>query len=342
MAGEPIGAGRGRGHPRSGRPGGPRDLAGAHLAPGDGQDPLDLGGRGGLAPGGGAQPGPHGGAGEGDRGRRQGPGVGDVDLGGQGGDQVGVVGEQRGLAGQDGDDVAPGHVVQQGQDLVADPVAEEAGVVVARVLDRSQPLGGAEGPGLGAPQGEDRVPGAGAQRPQAGGPRPPQQVEQDRLGPVVERVAGAGVGPEDGPPGGPGPGLQVRPVLHGDPRGPEPRPAALGRGGHDGGLGGGSRPEPVVDVHRRHLAPRRARQGQQRQRVGPARHPGGDRRPGRRERAPRQQCLHGVGSTQPVRRRRPGRARTWGRGSRSSWGGWPDPPRPGRAASRRRPPRPPR
>ena len=69
-------------------------------------------------------------------------------------EQTGVVAEQPGLAGQHRHQVAAGDLAQHGQHLVPDPVAAEAEIVVARVVDRHQALGRAQRRGLRSPQTE--------------------------------------------------------------------------------------------------------------------------------------------------------------------------------------------
>ena len=56
--------------------------------------------------------------------------------------------QQRGLTGEHGHDVALGDGVEQRQQLVAHPVAAERGIDVRRVVDRLEPVGGAQRRGL--------------------------------------------------------------------------------------------------------------------------------------------------------------------------------------------------
>ena len=63
-------------------------------------------------------------------------GVGGVDPGRQFVEQVGLIGQERRLAGEHGHEVAPGHGTGQGEKLVTDAVADEAPIDVGGVVDR--------------------------------------------------------------------------------------------------------------------------------------------------------------------------------------------------------------
>ena len=132
-------------------------------------------------------------------------------------------------------------------------------------------------------------------------PAPAQQVEQHGLGLVVGGVAGEHVGRAARRSGRRGPA----------PRGSDPgatstrsaRNAAPNRGAassHDVGLGSRARPQPVVDVHGRHLAAGRSGQHEEGQRVGPARHRARDGRAAARERAPTEQRAVNARTARPA------------------------------------------
>ena len=222
--------------------------------------------------------------GPGGRGPGQGGRVGRVEGGGQVVEQGGVVAHQGGGAGQEPGHVALGHAVEQGEHLVAHPVAAVGRVGVARVLHGHQPGGGAHGPGVGPAQGQQRL---GRARPDAGQAveaGPPHQVQEHGLGHVVGGVAGHGAAARGRPGGRPGPappGSARAPRRPGRPR-TRPR-AGGGRGPHDVGLGRRAGPQAVVDVHGGDVEPGRGGQDEQGQRVGPAGHPRHHRGPGRRE-----------------------------------------------------------
>ena len=277
-------------------------------------------------------------------------GVGGVEVGRERVHEVGLVAEHLGLAGEDRDDVALGDGVEQGEELVAHPVAAEGGRLVGRILDRSQAEVPAERPGLAPAQAEQRP----ADGPHAGQPVEPgaaQEVEQHGLGLVVGCVAGQDVGRQRGVAGGPGAGLQVRPRRDLDPHGAEGRAEALGRVRHDVGLIVAAGAQPVVDVDRRHSRARGDGQDQQRQRVGAARHRAGDLGAGGREPAAGQERVDGRGRAPdrghgrpgPVRRPRrpdrPGRPSAGAPGSPPGTAAAPDPPSRRRRRAGRRPAR---
>ena len=106
--------------------------------------------------------------------------------------ELGVVARARSaVRTSSGDDVAPGDVVHQREQLVADPVAHEAGG--RRWTGRRpapSPSVGAQRRGLGPAQGEQRPGRCRAHRRQPVEPGAAQQVDQHRLGLVVGGVAG--------------------------------------------------------------------------------------------------------------------------------------------------------
>ena len=200
--------------------------------------------------------------------------------GGQGvGDQlvepVALVGGQGGGAGQ-GPGRPRAQLLQQGEQPLADPVAQGAVAGVGRVLAPFQADGGAAGPGLGpadAEQGPEQTAAADGHAGQAVRACPPQQLQQHRLGLVVEGVAGGqpaaaelvGGRPQGAVPGRPGralgAGLAVLAQVGGG-EGADPGGEAEGLGmvGHEGGVGRRARPQPVVDGD--HGQPPAARAGQ--------------------------------------------------------------------------------
>ena len=175
-------------------------------------------------------------------------------------EQVGVGPEAVGLAGEDGGDVALGDGVEQREQLVADAVAPEPGVVVRRVVRRAGCRGrrtACGSRGGGAPAAGD-APGRSPPSPSRPAPRSRLRRTVSAWSSAVCPVrTSAGQHVVAGPPG---PRLEVRAV--GDHRPRSARKAAPTRGrdlGDDVGLGRRPGPQPVVDVHRRHVAhpPRR-------------------------------------------------------------------------------------
>ena len=278
------------------------EVGGHRLAACDREGALHRGSRGRvlLGVGAGAQPRPQRAPGE--RPRRTGhhPGIGGVGhaLGGEGAQQVGLLGRQVGEPAQEGHDVALGDVVEQREDLVADAVASEPRVDVGGVDDRREAGGVAEGVRLVAAKADDRVGRPRAQRTEAVEAGAPQHGEQHGLGPVVRGVPGGVAGPEHPAPGGAGAGFEVGPVGHHDALGTERGAEGLGGGGHHVGLGRRTGPEAVVDVHRGDLAARRDREHQEGEGVGPAGHRADQRGASSRERAPGQQ-LGGAVTVRP-------------------------------------------
>ncbi len=165
------------------------------------------------------------------RGRRQRAGVGGIDGIGQCVEERRVVAQEVGLAGQQGGDIALGHVVEQGQQLVADAVAPEGQIVVGRVAHGRQPDLGAQRASLGAAEAHDRVPSwaHAAESVDAGAP---QKVEQHRLGLVVGRVPRQHARRQDGEARFPGPRLEVGTWRDNGALGSEAGAESCGGGGH--------------------------------------------------------------------------------------------------------------
>ena len=259
--------------------------------------------------------------------------------------------QMRGLAGDHGHDVASGHVRQQRQHLGPDPVAAMARVVVGRVL-RPAPGRGRRTPPRsrsGAGPGWDVVGRPGCR------PSPLTPAPRMRFNTTVSAWSSAvwpseRLGAQDPVAGGAGPGLEVGPVGQLDPLGPEAGSQRGRRGRHDRGLGIRARPQAVIHVDRGGREAGGHGQGQQRQRVGAARHPADHGRARGREATARQQAGDGASPRASPRRRslsrpepeRPGRSTSGGVGSRRGWAGGPGSPRLRSAARGHRPARRPR
>ncbi len=94
---------------------------------------------------------------------------------------------------------------------MTDPIAQVSRILVRRVLHGVQTEPGAQVVGLGASQGENRVAGARAHRGKPVGGGPPEQVDEDRLGLIVGRVAGSGAFRQGTEPSRTRPRLEVGP-----------------------------------------------------------------------------------------------------------------------------------
>jgi hypothetical protein len=186
--------------------------------------------------------------------RRQRLGIGGVDGGGELVEQCRVGTEPVGLPREHTAHVALGDGVQQGQQLVADPVAPEPRVVVGGVVHGLDPEVGAQLVGVAPTEGAERAAG-GVVPGQAVEARPAEQVEEDGLGLVVRRVAGEHVAREGRVPGVARPSLEVGAVGDLDRHRREARSDARRDLGDDLRLGRRAGAEPVVDVHGAHQAP---------------------------------------------------------------------------------------
>ena len=104
---------------------------------------------------------------------------------------LGLVAQDLGLASEERHEVTTGAAREQWDHVMADPVAPECAVVVARVTYRLEAELRAERLGLGPPQLQHRADDAcsGRRHPaQAGGAAASEQVEQHRLRLIVSRV----------------------------------------------------------------------------------------------------------------------------------------------------------
>ena len=272
------------------------DFTGHGLPPGHGEDPFHGGGVGRMVLGGGdegvgCEPASHRPASQRRRGRRQRRGVGGIEGGGQSGEQVGVVAQQAGLAGQHGGHVPVGDGVEQGQHVVANAVAPERGPVVGGIDDRDEPEPVAQGACFAAPERQQGPPGARPHAGQAVESRSPQEVEEDRLGLIVGGVPGQDIGGQDPVTGRPRPCLEVRPGGDVHSLGPEAGADAPGGAGHHIGLGRRPGPQPMVDVDGGDAAAGLDGEDEEGQRIGAARYRAGHGGPGRRKGAAGQQRL---------------------------------------------------
>jgi hypothetical protein len=146
-----------------------------------------------------------------ERGRcvRHGPCVGRVERGGQLAKESCVLRNKARLAGEDRDDVAARHLAKKRDQLVADAVSQIGWIAVGDVLDRLETKLGAQPMGLGATKAENRVPPTGTHSAEAVGCGAPEQVDKDRLGLVVGRVARGNFWRQDSEAGGTRPRLKV-------------------------------------------------------------------------------------------------------------------------------------
>jgi hypothetical protein len=262
-------------------------FAGGGVAGGDGEDPLDGVGVGRIAlvlepltdrPGS-----EHAGCRD-ERGR-----VRRIDAGGEFVEELVVGAQEVGGASEQHRDVALGDIVEQGEHLVADPVAAEPWVVVARVLGDDQAELRAQRACLGTSQRQDRVASA---RPDCAETRracAAQQREEQRFCLVVGRVAGHRVGAERYSTGGPCPGLEIRAGCHVDTDHAEAGTEMLGDRRGDVGVAVGGGPQAVVDVDGGDVTSRCDSERDQCSGVGAARETAGRRGARRRKRAPIQE-----------------------------------------------------
>ena len=196
-----------------------------------------------------------------------------------GADQVGGAREQR-------DDVASGDVIEQREGFVADPVAAESTVVVRGVVGHVEPQLRAQRLRLGSPEGEDGMPPSWPDRSEAGGSRPTDQREEQRLGLIVGGVAGQGVRPQRLAACGAGPCLEVRAGFDVDLDRTEPDLEPCRSCSCDLGIGIRRWPQAVVDVDRRDLAAGRLSENDQGGRIGASGQPARDSGAGRWKGAP--------------------------------------------------------
>ena len=216
-------------------------------------------------------------------------GIGRVDRRGELVEVLVVGAQQVGGAGEQDGHITLGDVVEQGEHLVTDPVAAEAPIVVAGVLGDDEAELLAQCGGLEAPKPQDRVAPARTDRAESGRSGAAQEREEDRLGLIVERVAGHRLGSECGVSGGPRPRLEVGSVVDVDVDHTEADPEAVGDGAGDVGVDVGRVPQAVMDVNGRDVTPGRDGERDERARVrssGEAARDGGSRR---RKRAPVQE-----------------------------------------------------
>ena len=229
------------------------DISGHGVAPRYGEDPFDRGPIRRMLTG---QPTPDGSPGKGCRRRRESPGVGRVKCGGKAGQQVGVVGQEGALPGEHAGDVALCHIVKKGKHFVPDPVAAERWLGIGGILERDECNRRAQCPGLDSPQVEQRMGwGWAAQRRQPVEPRPADQVEQHRLGPVIRGVAGRNVSGKDAVAGRSRPRLKVGARVDAHRERLERGPESDRRSPHERRLVGASWPQTVIDVKRRDATP---------------------------------------------------------------------------------------
>lgn len=211
------------------------DVGGGCVAPGHGQNPFDGRRIGRVFP---SEPLPHGATSQRNGRRSQRPGVGGVELGGEGVEQVGVVAGEIGLPGEDGDEVPSGGFGEGGEQVEPHRVAQVLSVEVGRVVDEFEPESSTQGVGLGAAQGEDRPsrPGTHPGQPVERGAT--EEMEHHRLGLVVGSVAGEHVGRQSGIAGLASPGLEVGPMADLGAYGAHLAAEALGEASDDLGLRG--------------------------------------------------------------------------------------------------------
>jgi hypothetical protein len=138
------------------------------------------------------------------------PCIGGIDGVGEPIEQVGVVSQQGGGTGEDRCDVTTGDLGREGQQFVTDPTPPELALVVRGVSDRIDPELGADRLGVGPSECEQRVPMTGRHRREAVGPAATKEAEHQRLGLVVERVAGHRRIGQRQLPGGAGTSFEVR------------------------------------------------------------------------------------------------------------------------------------
>ncbi len=153
-------------------------------------------------------------AGESRRGRRQGVGVARIQFRREPDEHPRAVADQLGLTHQNRHQVAPCDLLEQGHNLVTDPVAKVPRVAVRLVVDGPETERPAQLDGFGPAQRQDRPPVA---RGHAAEPVPSAAADQrqkDGLGLVVGRVAEQGAFGQDRIAGLPGSGLEVGAVLH--------------------------------------------------------------------------------------------------------------------------------
>ena len=194
--------------------------------------------------------------------------IGDVD-GGRGGAQVvGHVGEQFGLAHEHGHRVAFGDVGHQRQHLAPHPIAHERGVEVRRIVERLEPLDGADGLGLGPTQRQDRMPMARSDAGEPVGTGTAQEVHEHGLRLIIGGVSQRGLGAEHLMAGEACPRLEIGPGLDRQRFGPERDTEPRRDLGHEHRLDRGLRPDAVIDVHRGDHTVGGDGEHQQRQRIG--------------------------------------------------------------------------
>jgi hypothetical protein len=143
------------------------------------------------------------------------PGIGGVERSGKGVEQVVVGAKQVGLAGEDGRQVAGGHIGQQRQHLVAHAVAHESWIGVRFVVGRGHASEPTHLHGVGSTQPQEGPRGPRAHTGQTARCGTAQQVDEHGLGLVVGCVPGEHAGGQHGVARRPGPGLEIRAVAHG-------------------------------------------------------------------------------------------------------------------------------
>ena len=179
----------------------------------------------------------------------EGAGIGGVDVGGQFVEELVVGAEQVGGAVEQHGDVALGDVIEEWEELVADPVATETEVVVGGVVDHSEAELLAQRLGFDASEGEDGMAPTRPDRSESGGPRTPDQGEEQGLGLIVCGVTGQSVWSESGPTGAAGSRFEIGAVVEVDADRAELDAELCGGGPCDVGVDVGGLAETMVDVH---------------------------------------------------------------------------------------------
>ena len=195
-------------------------------------------------------------------------GVGGLDVSGEFVEEL-VVGAQEvgGAVEQDGD-VALGDVIEQWEQLVANPVATETGIVVGGIGDDREAELLAQRLGFDAPKGEDGMAPTGPDCPEAGGTRTPEQGEEQGFGLVVCGVTGQRVRSESGPPSGTGSRFEVGAVVEVDADRAELDVELCCGGPCDIGVDVGGLAKSMVDMHGSHSTLRSNGEGDERRGVG--------------------------------------------------------------------------
>jgi hypothetical protein len=118
----------------------------------------------------------------------EGAGIGRVDLERLSSDVIGKISEDPRLPGEDGNDVSPGHIGEQRENLTSDPVAYERWIGVGRIHHRIESLCETHRLGFRAAQAEDRVTPTRADAGESVGSRPAHEIHEHRLSKVLGSV----------------------------------------------------------------------------------------------------------------------------------------------------------